>query len=69
MTKKDVPPFFSGDAENIRGLDVEIARRIGILLLTFYLPFICKVRPLSLCALYMESSHMVLHASLYIHAL
>ena len=32
MTKKDVPPFFSGDAENIRGLDVEIARRIGILL-------------------------------------
>ncbi len=26
MTKKDVPPFFSGDAENIRGLDVEIAR-------------------------------------------
>jgi len=32
MTKKDVPPFFSGDAENIRGLDVEIARRIGELL-------------------------------------
>ena len=32
MTKKDVPPFFSGDAENIRGLDVEIARRIGVLL-------------------------------------
>ena len=32
MTKKDVPPFFSGDAENIRGLDVEIARRIGGLL-------------------------------------
>ena len=32
MTKKDVPPFFSGDVENIRGLDVEIARRIGILL-------------------------------------
>jgi len=31
MTKKDVPPFFSGDAENIRGLDVEIARRIGAL--------------------------------------
>ena len=31
MTKKDVPPFFSGDAENIRGLDVEIARRIGVL--------------------------------------
>ena len=32
MTKKDVPPFFSGDAENIRGLDVEIARRVGVLL-------------------------------------
>ena len=32
MTKKDVPPFFSGDADNIRGLDVEIARRIGVLL-------------------------------------
>jgi len=32
MTKKDVPPFFSGDAENIRGLDVEIARRIGALI-------------------------------------
>ena len=32
MTKKDVPPFFSGDAENVRGLDVEIARRIGVLL-------------------------------------
>ena len=32
MTKKDVPPFFSGDAENIRGLDVEIARRIGVLI-------------------------------------
>ena len=32
MTKKDVPPFFSGDAENIRGLDVEIGRRIGVLL-------------------------------------
>ena len=32
MTKKDVPPFFSGDAENIRGLDVEISRRIGVLL-------------------------------------
>lgn len=31
MTKKDVPPFFSGDADNIRGLDVEIARRIGVL--------------------------------------
>jgi ABC-type amino acid transport substrate-binding protein len=32
MTKKDNPPFFSGDEENIRGLDVEIARRIGVLL-------------------------------------
>ena len=32
MTKKDNPPFFSGDEDNIRGLDVEIARRIGILL-------------------------------------
>jgi len=32
MTKKDVPPFFSGDPENIRGLDVEIARRIGVLI-------------------------------------
>jgi ABC-type amino acid transport substrate-binding protein len=32
MTKKDVPPFFSGDAENIRGLDVEIARRIGVMI-------------------------------------
>ena len=29
MTKKDVPPFFSGEGDNIRGLDVEIARRIG----------------------------------------
>ena len=32
MTKKDVPPFFSGEGDNIHGLDVEIARRIGILL-------------------------------------
>ena len=32
MTKKDNPPFFSGDEDNIRGLDVEIARRIGVLL-------------------------------------
>jgi len=32
MTKKDVPPFFSGEGDNIRGLDVEIARRIGVLL-------------------------------------
>jgi ABC-type amino acid transport substrate-binding protein len=29
MTKKDVPPFFSGDGDDIKGLDVEIARRIG----------------------------------------
>jgi hypothetical protein len=35
----------------------------------YYRPFTCKVAPLSLCALYMGSSHMVLHASLYIHAL
>ena len=32
MTKKDVPPFFSGDSENIHGIDVEIAQRIGVLL-------------------------------------
>ena len=32
MTKKDNPPFFSGDEETIHGLDVEIARRIGVLL-------------------------------------
>jgi ABC-type amino acid transport substrate-binding protein len=32
MTKKDVPPFFSGEGDAIRGLDVEIARRIGVLL-------------------------------------
>lgn len=32
MTKKDVAPFFSGEGDNIRGLDVEIARRIGVLL-------------------------------------
>ena len=32
MTKKDNPPFFSGEGDDIRGLDVEIARRIGILL-------------------------------------
>jgi polar amino acid transport system substrate-binding protein len=32
MTKKDVPPFFSGEGENIHGLDVEIAQRIGVLL-------------------------------------
>jgi len=32
MTKKDVPPFFSGEGDAIHGLDVEIARRIGVLL-------------------------------------
>ena len=32
LTKKDVPPFFSGEGDDIHGLDVEIARRIGILL-------------------------------------
>jgi len=32
MTKKDVPPFFSGEGDDIRGLDVEIARRIGVML-------------------------------------
>ena len=32
MTKKDVPPFFSGEGDDIKGLDVEIARRIGVLL-------------------------------------
>jgi polar amino acid transport system substrate-binding protein len=32
MTKKDVPPFFSGEGSDIRGLDVEIAQRIGVLL-------------------------------------
>ena len=32
MTKKDNPPFFSGTEDNIRGLDVEIAQRIGVLL-------------------------------------
>ena len=32
MTKKDVPPFFSGEGDDIRGLDVEIARRIGVLI-------------------------------------
>jgi ABC-type amino acid transport substrate-binding protein len=32
MTKKDVPPFFSGEGDNLRGLDVEIAQRIGVLL-------------------------------------
>ena len=32
MTKKDVPPFFSGTGAEIHGLDVEIAQRIGVLL-------------------------------------
>ena len=32
MTKKDNPPFVSGDAENLKGLDVEISRRIGAVL-------------------------------------
>ena len=29
MTKKDNPPFFSGQGDAIKGLDVEIAKRIG----------------------------------------
>jgi len=32
MTKKDNPPFFSGGEDDIKGLDVEIARRIGVML-------------------------------------
>ena len=32
MTKKDQPPFFSGEGEAIKGLDVDIARRIGVML-------------------------------------
>jgi len=32
MTKKDNPPFFSGGEDDIHGLDVEIARRIGVML-------------------------------------
>jgi len=32
MTKKDNPPFFSGEGDDIKGLDVEIARRIGVIL-------------------------------------
>lgn len=32
MTKKDNPPFFSGQGDSIKGLDVEIARRIGTVL-------------------------------------
>jgi len=29
MTKFDSPPFYSGSGDNLRGLDVDIARRIG----------------------------------------
>ena len=32
MTKKDNPPFFSGEGNKIRGLDVEIAQSIGVFL-------------------------------------
>jgi hypothetical protein len=32
MTKKDVPPFFSGEGDALHGLDVEIAQRIGVLI-------------------------------------
>jgi ABC-type amino acid transport substrate-binding protein len=32
MTKKDNPPFFSGEGDALHGLDVEIAQRIGVLL-------------------------------------
>ena len=32
MTKKDNPPFFSGEEKNLHGLDVEISQRIGVLL-------------------------------------
>jgi ABC-type amino acid transport substrate-binding protein len=32
MTKKDNPPFFSGEGDAIHGLDVEIARRIGVMI-------------------------------------
>jgi ABC-type amino acid transport substrate-binding protein len=32
MTKKDNPPFFSGEGDNLKGLDVDIARRIGVVL-------------------------------------
>lgn len=32
MKKGDVPPFFSGDGDNIKGLDVEIAKRVGEIL-------------------------------------
>ena len=32
MYKKDTPPFFSGEGDNIKGLDAEIANRIGAVL-------------------------------------
>ena len=32
MNKKDSPPFFSGQGDDLRGLDVDIARRVGVLL-------------------------------------
>jgi ABC-type amino acid transport substrate-binding protein len=32
MTKKDNPPFFSGGEDDLHGLDVEIARRIAVML-------------------------------------
>jgi polar amino acid transport system substrate-binding protein len=32
MTKKDNPPFFSGEGAALKGLDVEIAERIGVML-------------------------------------
>lgn len=32
MKKGDVPPFFSGDGDALKGLDVEIAQRVGAIL-------------------------------------
>jgi polar amino acid transport system substrate-binding protein len=32
MTKKDNPPFFSGEGDAIKGIDVDIARRVGAML-------------------------------------
>ena len=32
MNKKDSPPFFSGEGDKLRGLDVDIARRVGVML-------------------------------------
>ena len=32
MNKKDSPPFFSGQGDDLRGLDVDIARRVGVML-------------------------------------